>query len=144
MAENFSLVTSECFLVNSEWLQLIANSIKGLQCQLEGLGKFCSNNHTILNNVKTKCMAFGGGTISLFFNGKQIEQVDRYKYLGTILRSVKRANQDIFTANYVYLCDQARKAIFGAQRKIKGLGVTPPHIKLYLFDSLIKPILLKL
>ena len=86
-------------------------------------------------------MAFGGGTISLFFNGKQIEQVDRYKYLGTIIRSVKMANQDIFIANYAYLCDQARKAIFGAQRKIKGFGVTPPHIKLYLFDSLIKPIL---
>ena len=95
-----------------------------------------------MNEVKTKCMSFGDrNPIELFFNGNIIEQVEKYKYLGVIIKSVMRLNQDVFAFNYEYLKQQARKALFCAQKKISSFGKLPPHIKMFLFDSLIKPIL---
>ena len=45
-----------------------------------------------------------------------IMQVDEYKYLGTIIRSTKRRNQDVFYRNFSFIGDKARKAIFGVSR----------------------------
>ena len=44
-------------------------------------------------------------------------------------------------ANYRYICDQARKAIFSLYRKIKAIKALPPTIMFYMFDVLIRPIL---
>ena len=77
----------------------------------------------------------------LYFNGKLIEKANHYKYLGNILRSVQRSNQDLFMANYQYICDQARKAIFSLYRKTKAIKALPPTIMFYMFDLLICPIL---
>ena len=77
----------------------------------------------------------------LYFNGKLIEEANHYKYIGNILRSVQRSNQDLFMANYQHICDQARKAIFSLYRKTKAIKALPPTIMFYMFDVLIRPIL---
>ena len=66
-------------------LILFSDTPTGLQKQLNGLLKFCSNNKTIVNALKTKLMCFGTGeNLNVFFNGKPIEQVNQYKCPGVI------------------------------------------------------------
>ena len=123
-------------------LVLLANGVAGLQKQLDGLLRFTSDNHAIVNAIKTKCMAFGNVTpFAVKFNGKVIEQVDRYKYVGNIARSTKRYDEDIFSENYAYLCDQARKALYSVRKRTSCLGNLPPKIMFHIFDTVVKPIL---
>ena len=63
-------------------LILFSDTFHGLQKQLHGLKKFCSINHMIVNEMKTKVMIFGNPKRSkLYFNEKVIEEVSNYKYL---------------------------------------------------------------
>ena len=62
-------------------------------------------------------MSFGAtGQIKLYYIEKMIMQVDEYKYLGTIIRSTKRKNQDTFYRDYSFIGDKARKAILACRR----------------------------
>ena len=97
----------------------------------------------IVNGTKTKIMCFGKPVrCELYFNGKIIEKVEAYKYLGNIIRSVQRCDQDVNAANYYYLCDHSRKAIFGVRRKLRYLITLPATVMFYLFEALIRPILM--
>ena len=71
----------------------------------------------------------------------KIDEVLEYKYLGVIIRAIQQASQDIFLCNYQYLCGQAHRAIFCAQRTTKNIEPLTPEIYFYLFDSLVRPIL---
>ena len=123
-------------------LVLMSDSPHGLQEQLNGLYSFCKNNLMIVNEIKTKCMTIGKcDKIKLEFNNKPIEEVDQYKYLGVLLKSIRRSNDCIFNENPVYLCEKANKALFAMLRKVKYAGSLPPRIMFYLFESLVKPIL---
>ena len=53
-------------------LILFSDSVKGLQKQLDGLFRFCSDNMMIVNELKTKAMVFGSAcrNITVKFNGK--------------------------------------------------------------------------
>ena len=74
----------------------------------------------IVNETKTKILCFEMPIkCNVHFNGKIIEQVESYKYLGIVIRLVQRCDQDVYPANYHYLCDQSRKAIFSIRRKLK-------------------------
>ena len=80
---------------------LVSDCEKGLQEQLNGLQEFCSNNLMIVNELKTKVLAFGTQLkANVHFNGKHIEQVDNYKYLGNILTAVQSNKGYIFSLNY--------------------------------------------
>ena len=131
-------------LVHLLWaddLILFSDSPRGLQKQLDGLKSFCADNHMIVNETKSKVMCFGKQTeLNVYFNDKKIEQVSRYKYLGNIVKCISRKQHDIFSDNYQYLCDQARKAPFGIRRKTRTIGILPPPVMFYIFDALIKPI----
>ena len=122
-------------------LILIADTCNGLQRQLDGLQEFCSKNLTAVNEIKTKCMAFGKiETVQVKFNSKPIEQVYQYKFLGNILKSVKRLNQSIFAENHLYLANQAKKAVGAMYSRIRDVGTLQPHIMLHMYDCLVKPI----
>ena len=75
------------------------------------------------------------------FNKKDIEQVNQYKCLGVIVRSISRNNEDIFAYHYPYLCDQGRKALFGVLHRLRSITPIPPRVQFKLFDAVIKPIL---
>ena len=46
----------------------------------------------------------------VFFNKKRIEQVDQYKYLGVIVRSINKTTQDLFSSNYRFISEKSQKA----------------------------------
>ena len=105
-------------------LVLFSNAEKGIQKQLNGLKRFCARNKMIVNEAKAKLMIFGKKkqfTGEIMFNGKRIELVSEYKYLGNIVRSTETTAQDMFSTNYPYLCDRANRATFLALQKLKNV-----------------------
>ena len=75
-----------------------------------------------------------------------LQRVENWRSAGVqILRchykSYTTSQPRYFPCNYQYLCDQARKAIFCAQRTTKNIEPLTPEIYFYLFDSLVRPIL---
>ena len=114
-------------------LILFSDTFKGLQVQLDGLKQFCSNNHMIVNEIKTKIMVFGNPKRSkIRFNSMEIDEVTDYKYLGNIITSTKLPNQDPLKKTYKFLSDQARKAVFSMSHKIKTIWELPTDI-MFLF-----------
>ena len=110
---------------------------------LNGLSKYCFKHRSIMNSVKTKFMVYGRlDNVYLYFNGHALEQVTEYKYLGNIVRSVDRTTNDVFAENYEYLCNKARRSIFSIFKKTKNFGSLPPKIRIYLFDSFVRPVLI--
>ena len=78
---------------------------------------------------------------NVYFNGKLIEQVHQYKYLGVLIWSVNRLNQDIFADNYRVISDKSRKAAFGMNKKLKYIQNLPPSIRFDMFDTLVRPVI---
>ena len=96
----------------------------------------------IVNETKITVMYFGKCIeIRVKYNGVLVEHINQYKYLGSILIPVRKQNQDVFADNYKYLCNKALKAIYCFRKKVKKIGVIPPKIMLYIFDTLVRPIL---
>ena len=124
-------------------LILFSDSATGLQKQLNGLLKFCSNNKIIVNQIKIKAMCFGTKEpFNIYLKRKPIEQVHQYKYLGVIVRSVNRPNQDIFFSDYYQvISDKSRNAAFSMKKKLKYIQHLPPSIMFDMFDTLVRPIL---
>ena len=145
LSKQFGVVVSDDIVMHVLWgddLILFSDAVHGLQRQLHGLEKFCSRNKIIVNETKTKAMSFGAtGQIKVYYNEKMIMQVDEYKYLGTIIRSTKRRNQDLFFRNFSFVGDKARKAIFGLQEKLKCIKALPTEIRFDIFDTMIRPII---
>ena len=145
LSKEYGIVISNEIIAHILWaddLILFSDSATGLQKQLSGLLKFCSNHKIIVNEIKTKAMCFGTKEpFDVYFNRKPIEQVHQYKYLGEIVRSVNRLNQDIFSDNFQVISDKSRKATFSMKKKLKCIQHLPPTIMFDMFDTLVRPIL---
>ena len=139
------ILSDDEILVHLLWaddLIMASTTTLDAQNQLNGLAKFCSKNKSIVNETKTKYMVFGKlEKVQLHFNGHPLEQVTEYKYLGNIVRSVDRTTGDVFAANYEYLCSKARGSSMSLKRKTKDCGPLSPKLMIYLFDSLVRPVL---
>ena len=108
-----------------------------------GYTSFVLKNMMVVNKLKTKVMVFGKkDDKAIIFNGMVIQNTEVYKYLGNIIRPTTICSGDILKENSTFLCDKARKAIFGIFKKLRKIGTLPPKLMLYIFDTLIKPILL--
>ena len=146
LKENGLCITDDIIvhLLWSDDLVLVSDSEIGLQKQLNGLLSFCANNCMIVNELKTKAMVFGphSGPLNIHLNGHPIETVSQYKYLGNIITATSTLKGDIFRNNSSYLCNQARKAMFGLKNKLNSLGTIPPRVSFYIFETQIRPILL--
>ena len=141
----YGVIAGDLILAHLLWaddLVLLSDSISGIKKQLEGLQKFCADNHMIINELKTKIMCFGSDEkIDIEFNGSKIEQVSKYKYVGCIIQSINSVKSDVFVMNYEYLCDKARKALFAAKAKLKHYSTVPCSILCNVFNTLVRPIL---
>ena len=127
------------YLLWADDLILLSDTEHGLQKQLDGLAKFCSRNHMIVNELKTKVMVFGKHSkCDVKFNECPIAVVQKYKYLGVIIRTISRISQDAFSEHYGYLCDKARKASFSSRRKLKSISPLPVKCMFSIFESLKK------
>ena len=76
----------------------------------------------------------------ILFLSSTIDVVDQDKHLGNLINSVKRGNRDVFGGNFQYLCNKARQAALAMFRLLKNIGALPIKM-IYLFQSLIKPVL---
>ena len=117
-----------------------------LEKQLNSIANFCSQNLMILNEMKTKILAFrknqqSSNVKDIFFNGKVIQRSQKYKYLGNLLPETQTNQADIFRYTYEHLCNKARIAIFSIEKKLNHLRVLPPKIAIDLFKSNIEPVL---
>ena len=147
LTKHYGLCIGDDTIVHLLWaddLVLISDSENGLQKQLNGLLSFCANNCMIINELKTKAMVFRAhsGPPNIHINGHPIQTVSQYKYLGNILTATSTLKGDIFRNNHSYIRNKARKAAFGLKHKLKSLGSIPPRTSFYLFETLIRPILL--
>ena len=130
------------YLLWADDLITVSTSVQDAQKQLDGVAKFSSKNKAIANTIKTKFTVFGNiKNVKLFFNGKPIEEVPSYKYLGNLFASTKTSKGDIFSENYQYLYDKAQKNIFALFTKTKEMSPLSPKLRIFLFDSLIRPVL---
>ena len=145
LTTEFGVCTEEMILLHLLWaddLILVSDTIEGLQAQLDGLLNFCADNLMIVNYIKTKVMAFGNvPQFIVRFNGRLIERVEFYKYLGNVFSEIKKSNGDVFSLNYDFLCDKGRSAMFSILKRTRSIGKLPPTVMFELFDSLIMPIL---
>ena len=99
LSREYGIVIADEIIAHLLWaddLILFSDTQHGIQKQLQGLQRFCANNHMIVNETKTKIICFGRPIkCNVHFNGKIIEQVESYKYLGNVIRSVQRCDQDV-------------------------------------------------
>ena len=119
---------------------LFSNSKEELQRTLDSFETYCDTWHLKVNISKTKIVIFSNRPPSVntkfYFKGQEIEIVKEYKYLGIYL-----SRSGSFLQAKRHLVDQANNALFALQRKIRILNL-PLDMQIYLFDKVIKPILL--
>ena len=94
-----------------------------------------------ININKTKLMVFrNGGPLrqneKLYFDGKLVEPVTYYKYLGLIFSSRLSWSKTINTLRH-----QAEKAIIAVKIIFNKCGGLPTNVAFHLFDTLVLPIL---
>ena len=123
-------------------LILVSSYSSSAQRQLDGLSNFSSPNQMIANEIKTKYMLFGKQTdFSLHLNGKCIERVKSFKCLGNMINSIFSTNANIFRDNAQYLCNRAKNSIFGIMQRVKRNGYVSIKCMLYLYETIVRPIL---
>lgn len=118
-----------------------SDTVGGLQHQINVLSSFCQKYGMKVNLDKTKIIVFRNGGIirrneKWFYNGKQIEVVPYYKYLGLFVSS-----RMIWSKATQTLAAQAQKAVGLIKcynRKCGGLDIKSAF---YLFDHMVTPIL---
>ena len=146
--ENFGVSLDDELLVHLLWaddLALIANSASGLQKLLDGLFSFCTKSQMIVNEMKTKVMIFGKSpldtTLNFSFNGKILDVVDKYKYLGVVINQIQSINSNLFREMWEYVADKGTKAVFATKKKYSSAGDIPVNVAYHLFEVYVKPVL---
>ena len=128
-------------LMYADDLILLSESEKGLQKQIDKVGEYCEKWKLEINVKKTKVMIFNRGNKllkrHLYFNGKAIENVKTFKYLGFTI-SAKNCS---FAPTIDNLALKANRAVFALNNKIK-ISKLPVRVALKIFNSQIMPILL--
>ena len=122
-------------------LIILCESEQDLQSLLNNLDTYCTKNELTINHDKSKCMIFnktGRLLRNVFYLGvTKLENVRSYKYLGLVITpsgEIQSALED--------LRSRGLKAYWCFKKKM-GIGFnTHPQETLYLFDTLVKPILL--
>ena len=95
----------------------------------------------VANELKNKYMVFGNlASFSLELNGKNIEKVQSYKYLGNMINSTRFSSGDIFKGNSDYHCNKARQSVLAMMNKIKSLEI-PASTVLHLYQTIVQPVL---
>ena len=86
----------------------------------------------------------GNSVINLTISNYEIEEVTQCKYLGVIVKSIRKNNEVMFANDYLYLCDQERNALFILHRlpSITMITPIPPKVMPNLFNTVVNRILI--
>ena len=114
-----------------------------LQRALDTLSNYSTAFGLQVNEMKTKAMTFttsrsqqGTCAPSLLLNGKTIETVNEYKYLGIIFTLNGKLTKAKAT-----LSKQAKKVLYILRRIVNTLRYPPISVMCKLFDTLVMPVL---
>lgn len=118
---------------------VISDSPQGLQKSLDCLRDYCNLWKLKVNETKTKVMIFSKRKVKtdlrFTFDGKELERVDHFKYLGVTFSYYGR-----FTECKKTLQRQAQRAMFGIIQKARAKSL-PVDVQINLFDTMVVPIL---
>ena len=119
---------------------LFSESKEGLQYQLDCFLQYCKDWKLEVNIDKTKIMIFTKGSIpqnhSFYYDGKQLEIVKKFKYLGIFL-----SQSASFMKTKKYVSNRALKAMYAVLKKGRCLNLSITD-QLHLFDKIVVPVLL--
>ena len=118
---------------------ICAESADDLQASLDKLCDYCSTWSLTVNTMKTKIIVFSRGKIrripKFYYNGKEIEVVFDFKYLGLLFNYNNR-----FSVAQKDLYDRASRAMFSLLRRCRK-SCLPLDLQFDLFDKVVLPIL---
>lgn len=126
-------------LMFADDMAILADSEENLQFNLDILNKELNKINMKINVDKTKSMIISSGNKvhSIQINGQEIEQVDSYKYLGSIIESNgridKEINERMGKAGRIY---NTMKTTFLGKREI------PKNIKIEVIKKVVRPTIL--
>ena len=126
----YLLKTFLSILLFADDMALLAPSLKGLQTLLNATESYCKQWDILLNAKKTKNMYFGKRFIlpQLVLDGKQIDWVESWTYLGVHLRSHKNFNCSIDEkVKAFYRCANAILRIDGRSDEMVMLHLLETH-----------------
>ena len=128
-------------LMFADDMAIFSTTEYGLQIGLNQLSSYCAKWGISVNTEKTKIVIFkrGGKTSDSekwTFNGKEIEVVSVFKYLGCLLSSSGSFKNHIDNA-----VDSARRGLFGLNQYISTNPEILPSQQLELFHTMIEPIM---
>lgn len=119
---------------------LLADTERDMQRAIDATGSYCQDYGLRVNIAKTKWMVVSKGKVrkvqTFTFEGKVIDRVDRFCYLGVIFQYNGR-----YQASIKYNVDRARKALFLLNKLSMKLNLNV-STRFHLFDHMISPILL--
>ena len=120
---------------------LFANSRENLQNCLDGLNQYCDKWKLQINAEKTKVLIFSNrifnrDDIGFTIGGKNIEIVNKFKYLGVTI-----SHNGSFNANIADLEEKGNRALFSLIKKARRENL-PLDIQFELFDRMVMPVIL--
>ena len=129
-------------LLFADDIALLSTTPKGLQAQLNGLKKCCDDLKLSVNEEKTKIMVFRRGGFlgqkeKWYYEGKQLEVVNSYCYLGytfTTMLSLKLGTDP--------LAVKGRKAVYNLSQAFQNCKEMGKKIFFKVFDSKVQSVLL--
>ena len=128
-------------LMFADDMAILSETKEGLQRGLESLENYCRKWGIKVNAAKTKVIVFkkGGGTVGTdlwYFKGKTLETVSAFKYLGYWV-----SKSGSFALGTQEIVNSARRALFVLKKQFAKNPEMPPSMQLYLFRSVVLPIL---
>ena len=137
--EELTVLAKLLILLYADDTVIMADDEQKLQFNLDCFLEFCNTWKLNVNYTKTKVLIFGARNTSKFkftLDGKHIEIVDIFKYLGVYFSSSRS-----FLKARKHVTEQARKALILLYKRIRHFNL-PIDLQIKLFDHTIVPILL--
>ena len=128
-------------LLFADDLVLFSQSVVGLQRMINSMNNYCGKFNMKINADKTKIVVYrNGGKLGRkevwHLNGRPIEVVSKFRYLGLLLSS-----SGVWTAAQTELATRAYKGLFCIKNFLYKTKMQNTKLILKLFDSCIVPIL---
>ena len=142
--DGVGVVLEELFLTAllfADDMVILSQSRDGLQKGLNALKDYCDKWGLEVNIKKTKCMAFKkGGRIGKLdkwtYNGKELETVGAFQYLGFVFGSSGK-----FAKAFENIKNQSYKALFSMKSLLYQYPESSVTTQLHLFNTLVLPVL---
>jgi hypothetical protein len=123
-------------------LALLARSQAGLQSQMALLEEFSEKWQLTVNVAKTRALVFqqsrsAAVQLDLTYRGSGVEVVDSFCYLGMVFHCTAP-----FSDAGLVRAATGQQAVMSMARRCRELGIQDPVMRMRLFDTLVRPVML--